>query len=155
MFQAGQRELWKLKPLCRFAYVDMAMGSVIEQAIADRIRRLVLSYDSMCKYVKYLIHRLCRIHPALITEADLERVELECLIPKFHLGGHKADCADTFSFNYAKNVGRMSGELVETPWATLNGLQYSTREMGWGNRRDMLTDHMNFWNWRKKIGMGE
>lgn len=133
----------------------MAMGSVIDQAILERILRLVISYDSMCKYEQNLVYRLCQINPALITEADLSRIELECLIPKFHLGGHKPECADNYSFNYAKNVGRMSGELVETPWSTLNALQYTTREMGWGNRRDMLTDHMNFWNWRKTIGMGE
>jgi hypothetical protein len=48
----------------------------------------------------------------------------------------------------------MSGELVETPWAALNSLQYSTREMGWGARQDMLVDAFNFWNYQKIIRMG-
>ena len=49
----------------------------------------------------------------------------------------------------------MSGELVETPWAEFNWLQYSTREMTWGARRDIITAVIMFWNWSKTIMMCE
>lgn len=76
------------------------------------------------------------------------------LVPKFHLGSHRDECADTFSFNYTFGVGRMHGEMVETIWAALNWLQYSTREMGAGHRRDVITEAMNYWNWGKVIRAG-
>lgn len=49
----------------------------------------------------------------------------------------------------------MHGEMVETIWAALNWLQYSTREMGAGHRREVITEAMNFWNWCKNIGAGK
>lgn len=137
-----------------FAYVDVAVGSVLKQSIREGVRRNVFSYDSACGYMVNLYRRLSEIEPPLITEEDLGRIALQALIPKFHLGGHKAECSDRYSFNYTKDVGRMSGELVETPWAAFNWLQYSVREMGWGNRRDTLNDHFNGWNWWKIVRMG-
>ncbi|KIJ28705.1 hypothetical protein M422DRAFT_93636, partial [Sphaerobolus stellatus SS14] len=73
-------------------------------------------------------------------------------VPKFHLAAHIDGCADKFSFNWTNNVGRTCGELVESNWATMNGLATSTREMGYGHRKDVITDAMNFWNFRKAGG---
>lgn len=132
----------------------MAVGSVLKQSIADGVHRNVFSYDSACGYMVNFLKRLSEIGPPLIPGEDLARIALQALIPKFHLGGHKPECSDRYSFNYTKDVGRMSGELVETPWAAFNWLQYSVREMGWGNRRDTLNDHFNGWNWWKIVRMG-
>ncbi|KIJ35185.1 hypothetical protein M422DRAFT_133371, partial [Sphaerobolus stellatus SS14] len=73
-------------------------------------------------------------------------------VPKFHLAAHIEECADKFSFNWTKNVGRTSGESVETIWASLNGRATATREMGYGHRKDVITDTMNALNFRKVIG---
>jgi len=93
-----------------------------------------------------------------MTAAQRERMEsldVVWLVLKFHLASHIEGCADKFSFNWTKNVGRTSGESVETNWANLNLLATSTREMGWGHRRDTITDGMIDWNWRRAIGEGE
>lgn len=129
------------------------MASVIRDAIDRGIRRLVFSYDSNCSYSVNLFKRL-GLDPEFITQKDLKKIRIEFVIPKFHLGGHKPECADRFSLNYKPNVGRLSGEGVETPWASFNGLQYSAREMSWGNRRDFLNDHLNWWNWMKVTNLG-
>ncbi|TDL15871.1 hypothetical protein BD410DRAFT_731982, partial [Rickenella mellea] len=76
------------------------------------------------------------------------------LVGKFHLGAHVPECADNFSFNFTANVGRSYGELPESNWSSLNGFAISTREMGWGHRRDILSDVMGDWNWRKNTKIG-
>ena len=79
----------------------------------------------------------------------LDRTDVVWLVPKFHLASHVDGCADQFSFNFTKGVGRTCGELVESNWANLNGLATSTREMGYGHRKDIIMDAMNFWNYKK------
>ena len=52
----------------------------------------------------------------------------------------------------------MPGLLVGLPergWSDLNGLAYSTREMGPGARQDTIEDHLGDWNWKKIIAMGK
>lgn len=125
-------------------------------AFAASIIWLLFSYDIACKWS---INFLARI--ALAPEEwgwhtiAAWPIAILYLVPKFHLGSHKEGCAYNYSFNYTKNVGRMHGELVETIWAGLNWLQYSTREMGPAHRREVLTEAMNYWNWQKVIGTGE
>ncbi len=139
--------------LARFAYVDVAVGSVIKQDIEDGLESECFSYDSNCSHEVNFFKRLADYDPPLLTRDELSKIKYKALIPKFHLAGHKAECSDRYSFNFTENVGRMSGELVETPWADLNPLQYSLREMGWGNRRDALTDQLNGWNHSKETRM--
>jgi hypothetical protein len=49
----------------------------------------------------------------------------------------------------------VTGEEIETSWATLNHLQYSIREMDAGARIDMITAHMLAVNDEKIRRMGE
>lgn len=135
--------------------MDVAVGSVLKRLIAQGFERAVWSYDSNCSYSVNLRKRLSGYEPVAISKTDLKKLNLTALIPKFHLGGHKAECADKYSFNYTPDVGRMSGEGVEPPWYAFNKLQYSVREMGWGNRRDLLHDHLCSWNFSKLTYIGE
>jgi len=91
------------------------------------------------------------MYPLLSPEemAAFRAMEVKWLVPKFHLASHIEGCADNFSFNWTKNVGRTSGESVETNWASLNLLATSTREMGFGHHRDIINDAMGDWNWGK------
>jgi len=93
----------------------------------------------------------------LVTKSEweaLQKIELVWLVPKFHLAAHIEGCADQFSFNWMKDVGRTCGESVESNWANLNGLATSTCEMGFGHRRDTLIDGMGDFNWRKAVTEG-
>ncbi|KIJ24895.1 hypothetical protein M422DRAFT_194169, partial [Sphaerobolus stellatus SS14] len=76
-------------------------------------------------------------------------------VPKFHLAAHIEGCADKYSFNWTKDVGRTCGENVESNWSSLNGLATSVREMGFGNRRDSITDAMLHHNWWKNTSESE
>lgn len=103
MSHAFQRNFNFLFP--RFAYVDVAVGSVMRRAIEEDLLRLLFSYDSACGHGVNFFKRLADYDPPLITRQTLEEIEFQELIPKFHLAGHKPECADKYSFNYTKNVG--------------------------------------------------
>ena len=119
---------------------------------------MVVSYDIACKYHIHFMKRIVDPSWPLVTQDEweaLQKIELILLVPKFHLAAHIEGCADRFSFNWTKDVGRTCGESVESNWASLNGLATSTREMGFGHRRDTLVDAMGDWNWRKAVNEGE
>ena len=86
---------------------------------------------------------------------NMSEVDIQFLVPKFHLPAHIESCHRSFSFNYASFVGRTDGEAPERGWSDLNGLAYSTREMGPGSRQDTIEDHLGDWNWKKITSMGK
>ena len=79
-------------------------------------------------------------------------IDVRFLEPKFHLPAHIESCQQSFSFNCARFV---DGEAPECGWSDLNGLAYSTREMGPGGCQDTIEDHLGDWNWQKIIAMGQ
>ena len=86
---------------------------------------------------------------------NMSKVDIWFLVPKFHLLAHIESCQQSFSFNYVRFVGWTDGKAPERGWADLNGLAYSTREMGPGSRQDTLEDHLGDWNWKKITSMGK
>jgi hypothetical protein len=120
--------------------------------VTQGLKRIVISYDIACKYYINFFKRITDEAYPLLTNTELERlkeIELVWKVPKFHIMAHVDGCADSFSLNWTKNVGRTCGEAVESNWSSLGKLATSTREMGFGLRRDTLNDAMCQWNWRK------
>jgi len=144
--------------LARFVNFDFALVQVLNRILALGITRIVISYDIACKFHIHFYERIQHPQWRLVTTEEfrrIERAELVWLVPKFHLASHIEGCADKFSLNWTRDVGRTCGESVETNWSGLNGLATSTREMGFGHRRDTITDAMSDWNWRKAINEGK
>ena len=57
---------------------------------------------------------------------NMSEVNIQFLVPKFHLPAHIESCHRSFSFNFACFVGWTNREAPEHGWADLNGLAYST-----------------------------
>ncbi|KIJ47669.1 hypothetical protein M422DRAFT_163608, partial [Sphaerobolus stellatus SS14] len=141
----------------RFVNFDFALCQVLKQILTSGLKRIVISYDIACKFHIYFEKRITHRGWPLLSTDELERlkqIEIVWLVPKFHLAIHIEGCADRFSFNWTKDVGRTCGESVQSNWARLNGLATSTREMGFGQRRDVLTDSMIFFNFMKAVTEG-
>jgi hypothetical protein len=90
----------------------------------------------------------------------MERLQLGApeLIKKintFHGATHKPECSDQHTIRNTPNVGRMTGEDVESGWAKLNKEQWSSREMDAGSRRDDINMHMVTSNGDKIATMGK
>ncbi|KIJ52305.1 hypothetical protein M422DRAFT_776014 [Sphaerobolus stellatus SS14] len=138
----------------RFVNFDFPLTHVLRRWFASGITRAVISYDIACKYNIHFRDRVT--HPAwtLFNAEELKQfdeAEIVWLVPKFHLAAHIEGCADKYSFNWTKNVGRTCGESVETSWANLNGLSKATREMTAGGRKDTITDVVAGLNWTKGV----
>jgi len=118
------------------------------------IKLFVVSYDIACQWYKNFYTRMAEAFP-LSWCINTHDVDIRFLVPKFHLPAHIEKCQQSFSFNYAKSVGRTDGEAPERGWSDLNGLSYSTREMGPGAHQDTIEDHLGDWNWKKIVGMGK
>ena len=116
-------------------------------------KSIVASYDIACQWSRNFYTRMQAAFPAS-WPINCSAVDLRFLVPKFHLPAHTEKCHRDFSFNYATHVGRTDGEAPERGWANINGLAYSTREMGPGSRQDTIEDHLGDWNWKKTIAMG-
>ena len=133
--------------LDRYINTDYIVASVLKGLA---VRNVVISYDIACKWSIHHLERISNNHPDL----DVEDVEFSYLVPKFHLPAHGTSCQTSYSFNYARGVGRTHGETVEQGWANVNSAALSTREMGPGARHLALDDLWGGWNWKKTLGIG-
>lgn len=119
------------------------------------LRHFVITYDIACKYGVNFAARCFNedVNEALIPTPD-GPMNIAFCVNKFHQESHDANCRTKNALNYTKFVGRTCGEGVETIWAALNYLRYSSREMTRGGREELLSEHFNDWNWQKIIGIG-
>ncbi|KIJ30792.1 hypothetical protein M422DRAFT_186682 [Sphaerobolus stellatus SS14] len=117
--------------------VDFPLIQILLNLVKSGLKRVVVSYDVACKYNINFERRITHCDWPLVTSIELQAlksIELTWLVPKFHLAAHIEGCADKYSFNWTKNVGRTCGENVESNWSSLNGLATSVREMGFGSK---------------------
>ena len=133
--------------------MDVAVGSVLQNVWGSGLKRVVFTYDINCKYRINLFNRLSHQNQyctsalaAHLQEAINDPHRFVPRVNSWHLGGHIPECADDHDLAHTPCVGVMTGEDVEGPWARLDGLQYTTREMGAGHRRDVISVNMNVWN---------
>ena len=134
-----------------YHYVDMAFCAVIQYFLDRGILDFVMTYDIACKYGINFLSRVTGGPIPILSMPKPDETSFTKCVNKMHITGHKIECTDNFSLNYTPGVGRTSGESVETIWPAMNSLQYSTREMTAGAREEVLTDHFNHWNWRKRV----
>lgn len=116
-----------------------------------KVKRFV-SYDIACQWYKKFFIRALNLPDTVRPE--LLRSMWQFVVPKLHIRGHIRFCQMNFSFHLLLGVGNTDGEGIERHWASLGPVGTSTREMGPGNRRDTLDDHLGAWNWYKTITMG-
>lgn len=113
---------------------------------------MVVSYDIACQWHRHLPSR-CECLPDHIA-FDPVLVDLEFVIPKFHIGAHGASCQSKFSLNFRRYMGRTDGENIERGWAWMNPASLSTREMGPGSRADTLDDQWGAFNFATLTRLG-
>ncbi|KAH9005466.1 hypothetical protein EDB86DRAFT_2825116 [Lactarius hatsudake] len=56
-----------------------------------------------------------------------------------------------FSPSYIPGAKQVDGEIIETLWAPLNNISWSTRGMSLVHRQEVLDTHMNHSNWKKLV----
>ncbi|KAF9471253.1 hypothetical protein BDN70DRAFT_977471 [Pholiota conissans] len=136
----------------RYGNADFALAYALRRFTVNRslqgarfFSRILLSYDVACQYYVHLVKRFNVSFPDLL---DIVK-QIQLLVPKKHLDGHKDDCKYRFSFNYTQGTGRSHGEGIEQGWFETKQAGGSTRQMNHGHRHDTLNDFNNDWNWVK------
>lgn len=117
------------------------------------LKKVTVSYDIACQWSVKLEQRLTHLPESLRSAVD--DVELEFVVPKLHINGHKSSCQTDFSLNFRPGVGRTDGEGIERRWSEVNDASTSTKEMCEGHQHDVLDDVCNDSNYRKTINIGE
>ncbi|KAE9383288.1 hypothetical protein BT96DRAFT_961070 [Gymnopus androsaceus JB14] len=134
----------------RYANVDYSFGSLLRYV--DPRLKLMQSYDIVCQWSRNLCQHM-KSMPALVKE-NWPPKSLLFVVPKMHLPRHIWSCQVKFLLNWLPGAGRTDGEGIERGWAHMGPVATSTRDMGPGNRHEVLDDHFGHWNWRKLTGLG-
>ncbi|KAJ3764740.1 hypothetical protein FB446DRAFT_795781, partial [Lentinula raphanica] len=135
----------------RYCNMDYAFGSIL-RGIDPRLT-VVQSYDIACQWSKNLANRMQELPEQV--KCSLSERDIFFVIPKLHIHGHNVSCQLSFSLNWLWGAGRTDGEGVERNWAHMGPVATSTRDMGPGNRHEVLDDHFGHWNWRAICRLGE
>ncbi|KLO14505.1 hypothetical protein SCHPADRAFT_826309, partial [Schizopora paradoxa] len=134
----------------KYSNMDYIFASASRCAKGDR---MVVSYDIACQWHRNLASR-CEALPEHVS-FDPVTVDLEYVIPKFHISAHGSKCQGKFSLNFRRYMGRTDGENIERGWAWMNPASLSTREMGPGSRADTLDDQWGAFNFATLTRLGE
>jgi hypothetical protein len=140
-----------LTDISRYVTMDYIFFSSLRN---NKARCIVISYDVVCQWFKKLWHRM-KVIPHHWQVDHEGKTSVVFLIPKFHLPSHIQYCHNNFSWNLTKRVGRTDGECPERGWSVGDPLASSVREMGPGQRRDVIDGHIGDRNHKKVVGMGE
>lgn len=136
----------------------MPFQTQLQKEYTNGIQHIVWLYDVNCKF-KVNAYNRCISNPHSPLSTFKERLKqpeyLRYFVNVWHGNSHKPECADEHSLRNAKNVGMVTGEEIESGWATINHLQYPTREMDSGARADTITVHMIQLNKAKSDKMGK
>ncbi|KAK0236278.1 hypothetical protein EDD85DRAFT_954140 [Armillaria nabsnona] len=101
------------------------------------LRRVVVSYDINCQWLKKLWERI-DIYPTAMRPQQAP-MDFVYLIPKFHLPAHIPSCHTKYSFYKTPYVGETDGKALE----------HGLKVMGPGGYLDTLDDHIGDYNYRK------
>ncbi|KAF7333064.1 CxC2 domain-containing protein [Mycena venus] len=83
----------------------------------------------------------------------LDNIKLQCMLPVWHASSHEESCASANSLSFKPGVGKSDGEGIERTWVHLNPALYHTKDMGKGNRMEMLEDKIDAHNYLKNLGL--
>ncbi|KAL0577210.1 hypothetical protein V5O48_004776 [Marasmius crinis-equi] len=134
----------------RYWHTDYAISA--SQQHSDVHLKRVLSYDICCQYHKRFFGRLEDIPDSVKIEIHPDRWDFA--VPKLHIKGHGRACQENFALHLLPGAGQTDGEGIERQWASLGPMGTATKEMGPGNRRETIDDHLSNSNWQKIIGLG-
>lgn len=115
------------------------------------LNMVIVSYDIACQWAKNFWSRMEKFPDNTRLRTGLD---VQFLVPKFHLPAHVPKCFAPYSFNFRRGVGRTDGEGVERNWSWLNGLARCLSMMGAGGRWDTVDDLCNHHNYKKTVDLG-
>lgn len=127
--------------------VDFALIRAIETTGVDPDQGLLFMYDIVCQYIVYLLERIGDKLPP--------NLEIDQAIGMFHVHAHKEQCFFRYAPSFIPGAAITCGEILESLWASLNGISPSTRTATLAHRAEILDDHACDSNHKKLLGMAK
>jgi hypothetical protein len=127
--------------------VDWSLLESIRTTNVDPDQGVLLIYDIVCQYYKYLGERIGHLLPIGL---DIDRA-----IGLFHVHGHKEECLYRFSSSFIPGAGIVAGEILESLWSQLNLITKATRTATLAHRAEVIDEHAADSNHKKSLGIGE
>ncbi|KAJ7062089.1 hypothetical protein C8F01DRAFT_124048, partial [Mycena amicta] len=75
-------------------------------------------------------------------------------LPVWHADSHTEECRNNNKLSFQPGAAKTDGEAIERVWSSLNPASFSTKEMGLGNRADVLDDRIDNHNFMKNMTLG-
>ncbi|KIO21916.1 hypothetical protein M407DRAFT_62925, partial [Tulasnella calospora MUT 4182] len=139
----------------KYRYADLCFAGPLNTSYTAGLRYFVIMYDIACKYGINFMSQCCNKDCSFVLiPTDNGDINIVFCVNKFHQESHDDDCTTKNALDYTKFVGHTCGKGVETIWAKMNWLRYSTREMSAASWIETLSEHFNDWNWQKTISLG-
>lgn len=138
-FQKGERQM----------NIDYALCEALKAMDLDAGGKVMVIYDVMCQYHVHLWKRISE-NPFLSFP---EKLQLLAAIGLFHVHGHRDECLFRFATSFIPGAGMVDGEILESLWAQLNDISWSTRTSTLAHRSEVLDNHMNYSNWNKMVNI--
>ncbi|KAJ7051194.1 hypothetical protein C8F01DRAFT_1091766 [Mycena amicta] len=113
---------------------------------------LMILYNIACQWKLHLAERMKRLPTHM--QANLSEVTLQYGLPIWHADSHNKLCRDKNKLSIRPGAAKTDGEGIERVWAELNPASFSTKEMGLGNRADVLDDRIDNHNFLKNMTLG-
>ncbi|KAF7293092.1 CxC2 domain-containing protein [Mycena indigotica] len=109
-------------------------------------------FSAIMGWKLHLRERMARLPTEM--RVDLDTITVQFGLPVWHQESHKGDCKENNSLSYKSGVAKTDGEGVERVWSGLNPAALATKEMGLGNRADVLDDRIDNHNFLKNMTLG-
>lgn len=125
--------------------IDWILLQALRHANMDIEQAVMLIYDIVCQYFKYLYDR---IGTQLPPDLQIDRA-----IGLFHVHGHKDECFFRYATSFIPGAAITAGEILETLWASMNAISSTMRTASLAHRAETLDEHATDSNHRKLLGM--
>ena len=142
----------------RFDIIDIPFQIQLQNEYENGIQNINWIYDVNCKF-KINSFTRCSNNPHSPLSIEFQdrlkdKNHLRYFLNVWHGYSHKPECSDEHSLRNMERGGMVTGEEIESGWASLNPIQYAIREMDDGARVDAITVQMIHINEQKVHLMG-
>jgi hypothetical protein len=127
--------------------VDYSFLRALNTTNVDATQGAMLIYDIACQYFVHFGERVGHLLP--------DGIHIDKAIGLFHVHGHKEECFFRYAPSFIPGTGVVAGEILESLWAGMNTITPAMRTASLAHRAEMIDDHGNDSNNKKRLGMGE
>ncbi|KAJ7780761.1 hypothetical protein DFH07DRAFT_729140 [Mycena maculata] len=129
------------------------MDFIILSALAGfSLLMFTISYDIACQWKTRLTEHNTKMLKEM--QLQLDKFTYQCVVPGWHAASHNDKCQENNSLSFKLGIGKTDSEGMERVWSIMNPMAYHTKDIGCGQRTDVVEDKIDSHNFQKNLGQG-